>query len=268
LRQKSFGYNRHMKLDPVVSLRVVNNQRLMRATHRGEYRDLGGALAITSDAPEPEWNCIEGFTTDARRIDGLLDVGFSLLRAFDRVPAARITPLDRPAGITSQLQRRGMRESSRYTSMCFAGDTNVPPPNSDVTVRQARPDDAASFATIEAQATSAPKWGRAFLLGAALANVIDAAHRLYIAHLGGEPVGVALTVMDGATAGVYSVATIKSQRRKGVAAALLARAVQDARSAGADLVCAECPSGSDALRLFERAGFALAHESALWTAPE
>lgn len=257
-----------MKVDPVASLRIVNNQRLMRATHRGEYRDLGGALAITSDAPEPDWNCIEGFTTDARRIDGLLDVGFSLLRAFDRAPAARITPLDLPAGITSQLQRRGLRESSRYTSLRFTGDASALPSNAGITVRQAKPDDAAIFATIEAQATSAPKWGRAFLLGAALANVIDSAHRLFIAYVEGEPVGVALTVIDGATAGVYSLATIKSQRRKGVASALLARSVQDARSVTADLVCAECPSGSDALRVFERAGFAPAHESALWTAPE
>jgi GNAT superfamily N-acetyltransferase len=254
-----------MKFDPATSLRIVNNQRLMRAMHRGEYRDLGGALAITSDGPVAAWNCIEAFTSDEQRIDGTLDIGFALLRAFDQPPAARVTPMDLPAGIESRLQQRRLAESSRMTSMVFRSDPAAIRTNSDVRVRIATPDDAAAYATVEAQVMgSKARWAKGFLLGAALANVLEADHVFYIADVGEEPVGVALTVREDDVVGVYSVATLKSQRGNGVASTLTARAIADAQRDGAGLICIECESGNDAMRLFSTIGFEPAHESTLW----
>jgi GNAT superfamily N-acetyltransferase len=252
-----------MAFDPAISLRIVNNQRLMRDTHRGQYRDLGGALALTSDAPVPAWNCIEGFTTDERRLDGLLDIGFALLRAFDQPPAARLTPLDRPRAIAHRLAQRGLAEQGREVSLVLRGD--CPPGETEAAVRRAEPEDAAALATVQAQ-VNAPKerWARPFLLGAALANLLEPAHAFYLALVAGEPAGTALCVLDEGVAGIYSVATLKSHRRKGIATALTARAIADARSAGANLVCLECEEGTDAMRLYTRLGFEPAHESELW----
>lgn len=257
-----------MPFDAAVSLRIINNQRLMRGTHRGQYRDLGGALALTSDAPPAQWNCIEGFATDHRRLDGLLDIGFALLRAFDRPAAARLTPLDRPHGIEERLRQRGLVVQARDVSLVLPDAPKRRSAPQDVVVRRATPEDAAAFATVDAQ-VNAPreKWARPFLLGAALANVLEDTHVFYLASINGEPVGTALYVTDGGVAGIYSVATLRSFRRRGVATALLSRAIADARAAGAQLVCLECAAGSEALELYNALGFQHAHESVLWTAP-
>jgi ribosomal-protein-alanine N-acetyltransferase len=254
-----------MKFDPATSLRIVNNQRLMRATHRGEYRDLGGALAILSEAPLPEWNCLEAFTTDDRRVEGLLDVGFALLRAFDQPPAARTTPLDRPADVEARLRQRRLVPAGRFTSMVFRGDAGGIRTNRDVGVRIATPDDASAYATVEAQVT-APKarWGKGFLLGAALANVLELDRTFYMAYRGDEPAGIALVVREGDVAGVYSVATLKSHRGNGVASTLVAQAIADAEREGARLICLECETDAEPMRLFTSLGFAFAHEASLW----
>jgi ribosomal protein S18 acetylase RimI-like enzyme len=254
-----------MPFDPVTSLRVINNQRLMRDTHRGQYRDLGGALALTSDAPLPQWNCLEGFTTDAHRLDGLLDIGFGLLRAFDQPPAARVTPLDRPEGIEARLAHRGLVEAQRETSLVFRGDTHSAAGGPEIAIRRATPDDAPAFAAIGSQ-VNAPKekWAKGFLLGAALANILEPEHAFYLAYLDGEPVGGALAVsVDGVT-GIYSVATQRAHRRKGIGSALTLRAVADAQAAGAEIVCLECETGGDAMRLYAWLGFEPAHEASLW----
>jgi ribosomal protein S18 acetylase RimI-like enzyme len=261
-------YTPFMAFDPALSLRIANNQRLMRGTHRGQYRDLGGALALTSDAPLPQWNCIEGFTTDERRLDGLLDVGFALLRAFDQPPAVRLTPLDRPQDIETRLRQRGLVERSRDVSLILRGDVPDSPRDNAVVIRRATPEDAGAFATIDAQ-VNAPRerWARPFLLGAALANVLEPSRAFYLGSLDGEPVGTALCVSDGGVAGIYSVATLRAYRRRGVATALTLRAIADARAGGADTVCLECESGGEAMALYTRLGFQPAHESALWAEP-
>src|SRR4051812_9562625 len=111
-----------MKFDPAVSLRTINNERLRRSLGWGEYRDLGGALAFTSDAPLPDLNRIESFTTDERRLEGLLDIGFALLRAFDCQPAVCVTPLDRPKSLSAALKKRGLVISETSVTMVFRGD--------------------------------------------------------------------------------------------------------------------------------------------------
>ncbi len=263
-RRGACGYNLGMAFDPVVSLKIVNNQRLMQATHRGEYRDLGGALCITSDASEPKWNCIEGFTTTDARLSSLFDIGFSLLRAFDRPPAARTTPLDRPAKIADYLRRSGFVEREREVSMTFPGDPGAIAVNDAVTIKRAEPDDASAFVTLHQRANNYADWRKSFLLGATLANIIDPDHTFYIASLDGEPAGTLLTVRDGQTAGLYSIATLKSVRGHRVASTMIARAITDAQDGGVDCICLETEAGSDAARLYADVGFVPAHETVLW----
>ena len=254
-----------MTYDPAISLRIINNQRLMRATHRGEYRDLGGALAITSDAPIAAWNCIEAFTTDKQRIESLLDVGFGLLRAFDQPPAVRVTPLDRPVDIGSRLSQRRLTQRAHMTSMFLRGDPVNPRSNSNIAVRVATPDDAVTYATVEAQVMgSKARWAKGFLLGAALANVLEENHTFYIAHAGEESIGTALVIRADDVAGLYSFSTLKAHRGNGVATTLAARAIADARRDGALLICVECETDSSSMRLFAALGFETAHESSLW----
>ncbi len=254
-----------MKFDSVLSLKIVNNQHLMRATHRGEYRDLRGALALTSDLSHPHFNCLEGFTTDNHHLESLLDVGFSLLRAFDRPSAVRLTPLDRPAVIAERLARRGLVESERDVAMVLASDPPPLPENEDIRIVRCEPETAASWAAVHVQATGLPTYVKPLLVGAALANVLDPMHAFYVAESDGQSVGTALMVRDGDTAGLYSLATLKSYRRRGVARALTLRAIADARTAGATCISLETSTSNEAaLALYDALGFVPAHETTLW----
>lgn len=254
-----------MAFDPSVSLRLVNNERLRRSLAQAEYRDLGGALALTSDAPVPDLNHIESFATDERHVEALLDVGFALLRAFDRDPAAFVTPLDRPDSLGEHLRRRGLAPGERTVSLVCGHAAAPGRANRDIEVRRAGPDDVTTFANIVA--AGAPRWVRSLALASALAGVHDPGSTFYVAYRGAEAAGSMHLLRDGATAGIYAVATLKAHRRRGVCSALLAAAVGAARDAGCDVIGLRTAAQGDARRLFEAAGFSPVHESVLWTAP-
>lgn len=255
-----------MAFDPAVSLRILNNERLRRATHWGEYLDLGGALALTSDAPIEDMNCIESFTTDGRRLDALLDIGFSLLRAYDRAPAVRLTPLDRPRGIEKALAARGLRVLERTVAMAFRANPSEIRTDREVEVRVATADDVLTLRDIVA-APPSPAWLRRMLRSAVLSSMSESWHTFYIAYVRGEPAATLHLLCEGGTAGIYGVATLKAHRRRRAQATLMARALSDAAAAGCDLVALRTAAGGEARRVFERLGFEVAHEQALWVAP-
>lgn len=79
--------------------------------------------------------------------------------------------------------------------------------------------------------------------------------RYYLALLDGEPAGGATARIGDDLTGIYGVATLPTARRRGVATALLARILADARAAGHDLVFLSAHPGSDAKAYYQRLGF-------------
>jgi GNAT superfamily N-acetyltransferase len=254
-----------MDFDPAVSLRIVNNERLRNAQGWAEYRDLGGVLALSSDAPVDALNCLEAFTTTEAKLEGLLDIGFSLLRAFDRSPAVHLTPLDRPKSVRRHLERRGLVCSERSLGMRFAGDAAAMRTNPDLRVRRAEPDDARTFADVHSDGLA---WVRRLSLPSTLFGMHEEGNTFYIGYLEGRAVGTTHLLRDGQTAGIYGVVTAKSFRRRGVASTLVAEAVRDALDAGCDVIGLRTVEVGAGARLFPSLGFAPAHETALWSSPE
>jgi len=253
-----------MTYDPLVALRMINNNRLRNAQGWCEFRDLRGALAATSDAPIPALNSLGDFSTDERNIDSVLDVGFALLRAFDCEPAAEVTPLDRPPTVTDHLHARGLRPSSTRAWMVFRRDPAAIRSNADVDVRIAAPDDAATFAAIHG---GNEKWVKRLSLSTTLTGMHEEGNTFYIGYLEGQPAGVCHLLRDGATAGIYAAATLKPLRRRGVCSTLVARATADAQAAGCDVICLSTAADGDAERLYQHLGFERSFESTLWTTP-
>jgi N-acetylglutamate synthase-like GNAT family acetyltransferase len=253
-----------MTYDAALALRMITNNRL-RAAQACEYRDVDGALVVTSDTPIPALNALNGFDADERRIDGVLDVGFALLRAFDCDPAAEVTPLDRPPSVANRLRARGLLPAESRAWMIFHGDVSVVRTNPDVVVRVAGPDDATTFASIHA---GGEKWMKQFSLAGTLTGMHEDGNTFYIGELEGRAVGVLHLLRDGATAGLYAATTIRPLRRRGVCSTLVARAIVDAQSAGCDVICLSAAAGSDAERLYTALGFERSFESVLWTTPQ
>jgi GNAT superfamily N-acetyltransferase len=251
-----------MEFDPARSLRILHNERLRRAAQGSEYRDIGGALVVTSPSPLPDMNCIESIHTTPRSLPSALELGFALLRAFDCPPAVRVTPLDRPRGIEKTLRRRRLALAETSVAMAFAGDEAAIRIDPTVRVRVATPEDARVVRDVVA--AGAEPWMRRMVLEATLACVVDPAHVFFIAYVGEEPAGTAHLLCDEGTAGIYAVATLKAQRGRGVNATIMARAIAEARARSCDLIVLRTPAGGPARAHFEHLGFEVAHEQQLW----
>lgn len=249
--------------DPAIASRILNNERLRVAHGWGEYHNLGDALVVTSDAPIARLNCVTGFHARERSLDATLDLGFALLRAFDRDPAVELTPLDRPATIRRHLQRRRLAPSARQRWLTLTDARVAPAPNPQVQVKAADPDDAPTFADILAGST---RWLRRLALSTTLTAMHERGNAFYLALVEGAAVGCAHVLSTESTAGIYGLATLRAYRRHGVATALLARAVADARSAGCEVIALSTAAESPAERLFLALGFTPAFETELWVA--
>jgi len=253
-----------MDFDAAVARRMLNNRNL-RITHGwGDIRDLRGALAVTSDAPIAGLNSLHAFDVRERDLEALLDVGFALLRAFDRDPAVEVTPLDRPKTLRRRLARRRLSCASQGSWM--AHDHAAPPIvlNQDVEVRLAEPDDIRAFASIVGGGAA---WARRLCAATASNAMQQRGNYYYLGCLDGVPVSTLHLLVDGATAGVYAVNTLRAHRRKGVSSTVMARAIADARAAGCDVICLGCEANSTAERLYVKQGFERTFTSDLWTAP-
>ena len=84
-------------------------------------------------------------------------------------------------------------------------------------------------------------------------TTLNPAFDLWIAHLAGRRVAALATLTDGATAGVYHVATLSGARRRGLAGNLLILALRAARARGARW--ATLTATPEARPLYERLGF-------------
>jgi ribosomal protein S18 acetylase RimI-like enzyme len=252
-----------MKFDPAAALRVRHNERLRRAQGWADYHDVGGALVITSEAPVTGLNCVLDFTATERQVAYLLDMGFALLRAFDRPPAVELTPLDRPLALDKQLAARHLRRNGGSLAMVHAGEIAGAAANPEVDVWTATPDDARTFAEIHA----AGGWAKKLSLRTTLGAMLDEGNTFYIAHIDGQPAGTLHVLCDeDHVAGIYALSTVRAQRRRGVARALMLRAIADARNAGCDLVCLGTDvANGGAQRLFGSLGFETLYESQFWT---
>jgi GNAT superfamily N-acetyltransferase len=81
----------------------------------------------------------------------------------------------------------------------------------------------------------------------------DARSRYYLGCLNGRPVSRAMTFRRDDVVGLYWVATIKEQRRKGFSAAVIHQAMEDAAHAGAKAIVMAVPVGSQSF--CEKIGF-------------
>jgi GNAT superfamily N-acetyltransferase len=253
-----------MTFDAALALRMITNDRL-RTAQGCDFRDIGGALALTSDAPIPDLNCIRDFAVDESALNSLLDLGFALLRAFDRDPAAELTPLDRPPTIAEHLQQRGLRRTGGRSRLAFRDTPASIVANDAVEVRVAEPEDARTFASLHGGSES---WVKRMSLATVPAAMLDPGNTFYLGYVDGQAVATLHLLRDGATAGIYAVGTMKMHRRHGVSTTLIARAVRDAYARGCDVVCLSTAAAGYAETLYTKLGFERIFESQLWTTPE
>ena len=265
-----------MDFDPTVARRILHNRSLRAGHGWSEVYNLRGAFASISDTPIPGLNCLLDFSARDHDIEALLDIGFALLRAFDRAPLVELTPLDRPKSLPKRLAARGLTRSSQGSWMCHRVNPQGIRINPDVEVRIAEPDDARAFAQVLGGSTA---WLRKIALQTTLNAMLEPAPRpgnrwpvpgntFYLGCVNGAPVSTLHLLVDGRTAGIYAIGTLRAHRRQGISSTLMARAIADARAAGCDVIGLSTVAGGDAERLYTKQGFTRVFTSEMWALPE
>jgi hypothetical protein len=88
----------------------------------------------------------------------------------------------------------------------------------------------------------------------------------YVGHADGHAAAGALSFVKDGVLGIFGTATLPAFRRRGLQAAIVARAMNDARDK-ADLVIATTEPGSISQRTFERLGFQVVYTRAILVRP-
>lgn len=217
-------------------------------------RDLGGARAFHHDGVKiPMLHRVLQVDVDGAAADRVIDAALAHFRDKEFDCAFTLTPLDRPADFGERLLRRGFDLALHATAM--------------VCDRPAEPLRAPEVEVVPEAGEYglwAGVWCRSFDLppeaGELGRSVLDIPEvRLYLARRGGEPAGAALLYSDHGMGYVDLVGTLPGHRRRGVASALVARAVDDSAALGNRWTSLETEAGSDAERVYRRRGFRRAH---------
>lgn len=148
-----------------------------------------------------------------------------------------VGPDSRPANLAARLQALGLREVAHLTTMAADLDHLPVAPDIPAGVTMALVSDAATledWITAEAAGFETPpeatQWYATLRRNVGIGE--DARVRRYLARQQGKPVATATLFLDGQSAGIFDVATAPNARRQGIAGALVAHALSDARAMG------------------------------------
>jgi GNAT superfamily N-acetyltransferase len=97
-------------------------------------------------------------------------------------------------------------------------------------------------------------------------TLADPASAVYVGYTDGTPVTAGFGYRTGATIGVYNIATVEAARRRGYAAAMTMRIVDDGAAAGCDAAILQ--SSDMGYPIYERLGFRTVVRYRAWIDPD
>lgn len=200
--------------------------------------DDGRIYGVMSHERLTFFNGIASTQLDERDLDGQVEAIIDIFRARQCAFRWWLTPLTRPEGLAPLLQAHGMRHA--YDAPGMTADLtkvrlDVPPPK-DVTIRQlTRAEELTHWVNVFMPVFSLPPedaevWRDVFTRFG-FGDSVPWTH--FVAFLGDRPVATTTSLVDGALAGIYHVATIEDARGRGIGAAVTRAAMRHAREAGA-----------------------------------
>jgi GNAT superfamily N-acetyltransferase len=238
---------------------LEENELTFLREHRSAVFDCEFGTAFLSSDPEPAtWNFVGALRSSSIAVPEAIERTVALFGDWQRTPCLKVTPMSEPAGWEEALGRANWRVAITLTHMVA---TEPPPDVAGVEVRDCSNEgDVDVFSTVQSEGFGSPVW-KAWVHKVNLINYRREHQSFYVAIVAGKPTGVCLAVRTGTVAGLYAVATLAADRSKGVARALVRRAMVDARDRGCEVVCLNTLSGGPAETAFSRLGFRNVFES-------
>lgn len=174
-------------------------------------------------------------------------------------PSFYLTPNTRPANLRATLLHRGYHVEYRQTVMAYPaldrlGAVPPDPPGLQI-VTTTDPASYQAWCQTFLVGFDVPRELRAVMYEMNLRSLRHPQVTGLVGVLDGKPVATTCLYMHGDTAGLYAVSTVPRARRRGVAAALVRRALQIGASKGANLGVLQTANGGDPERLYRSLGF-------------
>lgn len=241
--------------------RLLDNQLLLHARTRGPRIDRPGAICFEASAPSQRYWLL------ARWIEvppGLRDVRI--------LPGAEVRDAElRAAGFTSDGVLRYLWTKTPERT------PEIPTPDGLSIAACSGPDRSAgretflrAFSEVMTRGFESRTRGVVSVeqtLQRYRAGAENTDETYYLARVHGVPAAVARTFCADGLLGIYGVATMPAFQRRGIAAALLAAALDEARARGAERVTLQTWADSAPERLYRRLGFVPAFDVGLWVRP-
>ena len=250
----------------------MDAETIRRAERAPYFMQLNTYFSELIDVPEARFACTDRFrdtwynqaydvVCPEAAIPQVIDRIRTVLEQRDRFPCVYLSPATQPAAaFASRLEADGFvlfeRESWMFCSPDDGGRTGRDLPGLQIErVTSARGFER--FSEVYREAFPGPEveryiealWDSVRHAGALVESC------LFLACLGGRPVGILSLYCLGKYAGVYDVATAVTFRRRGIARALLDHACRYAGRLGSEQVFLQTVSGEEGEEAFLKAGF-------------
>jgi len=227
------------------NLKVHEQHLFFLRTHRGDVEKLGPHTLVTSNKSQ--------YTYVVLGDGGSEDV-------LDRFATVHLVPWS--GDWVGRLCARGYVEKEGINYMVLDGLYSEWANKSEVSVKLAgSAEDYEQFTEIQGRAflpsADAYQQWQPWLLQQNLQVMGQPEHKFYIGSVNGVPVGVALTIANEDTLGLYAVATLSQFRGQGIATFIMKRALEDS-DVGSKKITLQTAAGSSAERLYKKLGFSSA----------
>ena len=220
--------------------------------------DRGDLVLADSGLPADTFNVVCRARLDRPTSRARIEESIEHFRRAGRPFSWWVSPSDHPADLPDLLAAAGLERAETETAMsaalAAAPEAGAAAPELRI-ARVATASQLSDFARAIAGIASPPDphVPRFYELGSAALLSSGCPLRLYVGYRGGAAVATAELTLAGGVAGLYSVATLPTSRRRGFASALIARLLRDAREEGFETAVLQAAPG--AVGLYERAGF-------------
>ena len=221
-----------------------------------DNHDLNGALAFSHDRAAMDFfHRVVQVNVDDPQVDGLIDNAIRLFQEKEYDCMFTLSPLDRPTDLGERLERRGFTEGMLASAMVYDPPTTPPFAESAAEIDISPDEEYDLWADVMCRG-----FGHDQTMGEVGRSVLIVPEvRRYLACVDGIPAGTTLIYSQFGMGYVDHVATLPEHRRKGVASAMIARAVADSQAMGNRWTTLETTTGSNAEQIYQRQGFRIAY---------
>ena len=214
-----------------------------------DNHDLDGALAFSHDhAAMDFFHRVVQVNVDDPQVDRLIDDAIRLFQEKKYDCMFTLSPLDRPADLGERLERRDFTAGMLASAMVY--DPPATPPRAETVAEIDMSPDGEYDLWADVMCRG---FGHDQTMGEVGRSVLLVPEvRRYLARVDGTPAGTTLVYSQFGMGYVDHVATLPEHRRKGIASAMVARAVADSEAMGNRWTTLETATDSNAERIYQR----------------